>query len=125
MKFDPNNTVVDFFRAMGDFRTNFLAITTTVNCQYIHEGKCALFDGNSYLPLSIGVRSDHLVRKTSTVTLKPGVPQSLTGPLGFKIGTQAPIQYMFGLSRDDVRANPASYGREFAGSVTMILEGDF
>ncbi|OUM71890.1 hypothetical protein AUC60_21445 [Pseudomonas caspiana] len=125
MMFDPNNTVVDFFRVQGEFKTNFLAITTTVNCQYIHEGKCALFDGNSYLPLSIGVRSDYLVRNTSTVTLKPGVPQKLTGPLGFKIGTKAPIQYMFGLSREDVMANPASFGREFSGDVTMIVEGDF
>lgn len=125
MEFDTKNSAVEFFRILGNFRTNFLAISTTVKCQYIYQGKCALFDGNSYLPLSIGVRSDHLVRNTSTVTLKPGVRAPLTGPLGFKIGTSAPIQYMFGLSREDVLRNPASSGREFSGDVTMVIEGDF
>ncbi|GLK89815.1 hypothetical protein GCM10017655_28770 [Pseudomonas turukhanskensis] len=106
-------------------KTNMPKVTTTIRCQHVLDGSCALSDGNMLIPMSTGIRADRVHTATFTEALRPDKPLRLTADLGFAFHRDVYMVYMFGIAPSYLKEHPETFGKTFKGDVALIIDSDF
>lgn len=129
LDFDTRVDKVKRFQFNGYIDTNSTNIDLIVRCQWVTDGKCALSNGNEFIPVEIGFKADYSGGAPTTV-LQHDIPLSLNRGNGYIITEldthKSPVSILFSMYSDDVKKlSTTNINRTFSGNMTVIIDAAF